>query len=154
MVLHDFHKLTAKGGILGYLAPKATYAAFGFTSVLLRFELLLMVPPVEVGSLSQYSQGFLHPRWFSRRISEPSTVITIRSKDQVKWGVLGWTLGRHPQRSSFLLSAAKGEWWRCHCSTFWIILLSEGDSWIKQLNGRLHRTCFVKNTPLTIQICD
>ena len=30
--------------------------------------------PVEVGSLSYYLQGFIHPRWFSRRISEPSTV--------------------------------------------------------------------------------
>ena len=28
--------------------------------------------PVEVGSLSRYLQGFLHPRWC--RISEPSTV--------------------------------------------------------------------------------
>ena len=29
--------------------------------------------PVEVGSLS-HLYGFIHPRWFSRRISEPSTV--------------------------------------------------------------------------------
>ena len=29
--------------------------------------------PVEVGSLSHYFQGFLHPRWC--RISEPSTVV-------------------------------------------------------------------------------
>ena len=27
--------------------------------------------PVEVGSLSHHLQGFIHPRWFSRRISEP-----------------------------------------------------------------------------------
>ena len=30
--------------------------------------------PVEVGSLSQYSEGAIHPRWC--RISEPSTVGT------------------------------------------------------------------------------
>ena len=29
--------------------------------------------PVQVGSLSHYSQGFLHPRWLFG-ISEPSTV--------------------------------------------------------------------------------
>ena len=31
-----------------------------------------------IGSLSHYSQGFVHPRWFSRRISEPSTVCPYR----------------------------------------------------------------------------
>ena len=30
--------------------------------------------PVEVGSLSHYLQGFLHPRWFSRRISSISSL--------------------------------------------------------------------------------
>ena len=30
---------------------------------------------VEVASLSHNLQGFLHPGWFSRRISEPSTVV-------------------------------------------------------------------------------
>ena len=30
--------------------------------------------PVEFGGLSHYLQGFIHPKWFSRRISEPSTV--------------------------------------------------------------------------------
>ena len=30
--------------------------------------------PVEVGSLSHYLEDFIHPRWFSRQISEPSTV--------------------------------------------------------------------------------
>ena len=30
--------------------------------------------PVEAGSLSNYLQCFIHPRWFSR-ISEPSTVL-------------------------------------------------------------------------------
>ena len=30
--------------------------------------------PVEFGSLSHHLQGFIHPRWFSRGISEPSTV--------------------------------------------------------------------------------
>ena len=29
--------------------------------------------PVEVGSWSHYILSFFHPRWFSRRISEPST---------------------------------------------------------------------------------
>ena len=30
--------------------------------------------PVELGSLSHHLQGFMHPRWFSPRISEPSNI--------------------------------------------------------------------------------
>ena len=40
--------------------------------------------PVEVGRvirLSHYLQGFVHPRWFSRRISEPSTVVDYEAGD-------------------------------------------------------------------------
>ena len=42
------------------------------------------------GSLSYYLQGFIHPRWFSRRISEPSTVRGIcdqqpRKSQRSRW---------------------------------------------------------------------
>ena len=44
-------------------------------------ELLLMEEirrsPVEVGSLSHFLEDFIHPRWFSRQISEPSTVLSF-----------------------------------------------------------------------------
>ena len=43
--------------------------------------------PLEVGSFSHYLQGFLLPKWFSRRISEPSTVA---GKNGTKVQ-LGWT---------------------------------------------------------------
>ena len=36
--------------------------------------------PVEVGSLSHCLQGFVHSKWFSRPISEPSIVPNIWSK--------------------------------------------------------------------------
>ena len=42
--------------------------------------------PVELGSLSHYLQGFIHPRWC--RISEPSTVFLASfSKPQLLWSI-------------------------------------------------------------------
>ena len=40
-----------------------------------------------IGTLSHYSQSFIHPRWFSRRISEPSTVSQSQSceKNKSSW---------------------------------------------------------------------
>ena len=39
--------------------------------------------PVEVGSLSRYLQGFIHPRWLFR-ISEPSTVVALLKSNPQK----------------------------------------------------------------------
>ena len=41
-------------------------------------EILLMAEILHqlIGSLSHYLQGFIHPRWFSRQISEPSVLVS------------------------------------------------------------------------------
>ena len=53
--------------------------------------------PVEIGSFFPlFTRGFLHPRWFSPRISEPSTVV--------------WRLGFQPKHSKFIPVFSKSNW--------------------------------------------
>ena len=57
--------------------------------------------PVEVGSLPHYLRGFKHPRWFFRRISEPSTVgFCCASSFNC----------RHVHHDGW----SKFQWWDCH----------------------------------------
>ena len=64
--------------------------------------------PVEVGSLSHYLQGLVHPGWFSRRISEPSPVLEppfpFNTGNWCLWKTYGklWTL-KHART-----------WYLCH----------------------------------------
>ena len=53
--------------------------------------------PVEIESFFPwFTRGFLHPRWFFRRISEPSTVV--------------WRLGFQPKHSKFTCVFSKNYW--------------------------------------------